>query len=372
MDIIGIIGEYNPFHNGHLYHIKEIKKRYPNSLLLLVLNGYFLQRGEVSVLTKEDKTRLSLLHGVDLVVSLPVVYGTQAADVFSEKALFLLNQFQVQKVIFGSECHDIKKITRIASVQLEENFNGKVQNHLKTGINYPTALAKSIDEDMQYTPNDLLGISYAKAVIKNSFPISLETIKRTNDYHDLKSNEKIISASNIRNKLKSNQDITTFVPKCCPPLIKKVNQNTLFLLIKSKIITSHHLDIYLDVDEGIETRLKKMIKQCNNLEDFISRVKTKRYTYNKIRRMLIHILLGLTKDINHELIFDSIQILGFNERGLSYLNQIKKKMVLPLKVNKHSKLYEFEEKAALLYDLITNEKTYEFEGKNQPIIFDKV
>ncbi len=372
MDIIGLIGEYNPFHNGHFYHINEIKKRYPDSLLLLVLNGYFLQRGEVSVLTKEDKTHLSLLHGIDLVVSLPVVYGTQAADIFSEKALFLLNQFHVEKVIFGSECHDIKKITHIASTQLEDDFNDKVQSHLKTGVNYPTALAKSINEDILYTPNDLLGISYAKAIIKNQFPISLETIKRTNDYHDLHSNEKIISASNIRNKLKLKQDIKAYIPPSCVSLIKNVDQQTLFLLIKSKILTSHHLNDYLDVDEGIEKRLKKMIKSCNNLEEFISRVKTKRYTYNKIRRMLIHILLGITKNINQQISFDFIQILGFNERGKVYLNQIKKKIALPLKVNKNSKLYEFEEKASLLYDLITNEKTYDFEVKNQPIIFDKV
>ena len=178
-----------------------------------------------------------------------------------------------------------------------------------------------------------------------------------------------ISASNIRNKLKLKQDIKNYLPLSCVPFIKKVDQNILFLLIKSKILTSHHLNTYLDVDEGIEKRLKKMIKQCNNLENFISRVKTKRYTYNKIKRMLIHILLGITKDITFQISFDSIQILGFNEHGLAYLNQIKKKIELPLKVNKHSQLYEFEEKAALLYDLITNEKTYDFELKNQPIIF---
>jgi len=103
MDVIGIIAEYNPFHNGHKYHIDQIKKKYPKSIIVLALNGYFSERGEISLLTKEDKTKLSLDYGVDIVVELPVLFGTQSADIFAEASVKILNNFKVDRIIFGSE-----------------------------------------------------------------------------------------------------------------------------------------------------------------------------------------------------------------------------------------------------------------------------
>ncbi len=368
MAIIGIICEYNPFHNGHLYHINKIKEMYPDSIIILVLNGYFLERGEVSIETKEDKTKLALEFGVDIVLELPFIYGTESADTFADTAVKILNNFGAQKVVFGSECNDINKILEIAHHTFNDNYNEEVKRLLDEGLNYPTALAKALHIDFEFTPNDLLGISYTKSIIKNKYNIEPITIKRTNEYHDLKSNDEIISASNIREKLKNNEDITKYLPDKSKNSILNVNESSLFSLIKAKIITDEHLEEYLDVDEGIEYRLKEQILKSNNLKDFIANVKTKRYTYNKINRMLIHILIGLKKcDINNDLAY--IKVLGFNQSGKKHLSNLKESSKISTIIDKESVQYKYELKAALIYDLINNTNTYEFEKKAKPIIF---
>ena len=211
MEVIGIIAEYNPFHNGHLYQINKIKELYPEAIIVVVLNGYFLQRGEISILTKEEKTKLSLEYGVNLVIELPFVFGCQAADIFADTSIRLLNELKINKLIFGSESNNIHKLEQIAKRQIESDLD--IKKHLDKGLNYPTALKKALNIEFDYNnPNDLLGISYIKSIIKNKFNIKYESIQRTNDYHDIKSNNNIVSASNIRAKLKVNEDISRFVP----------------------------------------------------------------------------------------------------------------------------------------------------------------
>ena len=161
MEIIGLIAEYNPLHNGHLYHINKIKEKYPNSLLVLVLNGYFLQRGEVSIISKYDKTLLALEYGVDIVISLPTLYGVQSADTFADISIKLLNYLKVNKIIFGSETNDIDKLTLIAKKSLELDESEDLKHTLKSGMNYPTALSKVINESFTYNSNDLLEIGRA-------------------------------------------------------------------------------------------------------------------------------------------------------------------------------------------------------------------
>ena len=249
MEKIGIICEYNPFHNGHKYHINKIKEMYPDSLIILVLNGYFLERGEISILTKEEKVKIALNNNIDIVVELPFVFGSQSADTFSESASLMLNYLGCNKLIFGSESNDIKLLTKIANKQLNEDIHNKIKSNLKSGLNYPTALNKTLEIDVN-TPNDLLGISYIKAILKNKLKLEPITIKRTNNYHDIESNEDIISASNIREKIKNNQKVdkyTNYAQNIVLP-----NMELLFNLLKYKIITDANLNKYLTVDEGIE------------------------------------------------------------------------------------------------------------------------
>ena len=129
MEVIGIIAEYNPFHNGHVYHIKKIKEIYPNSLIILVLNGYFLERGEVSIESVESKTRLALNYGVDIVIELPFIFGSNSADIFSDASIELLNELGVKKIIFGSESNDVDKLKELAKMQLDNEYNDSVKKY---------------------------------------------------------------------------------------------------------------------------------------------------------------------------------------------------------------------------------------------------
>lgn len=363
MEIIGIIAEYNPFHNGHLYHINKIKELYPDSIIILILNGYFLERGEISIISKENKTKLALNYGIDIVIELPILYGTQSSDTFANISLMLLNELKVSKIIFGSECNDINKLKTIAEKQFNNELD--VKKYLNQGYNYPTSLNKALNSDIN-TPNDILGISYIKAILKNKYNIEPITIKRTNNYHDIESNETIISASNIRNKLKENKSIDSFLPN--KDYLNQINENLFFNLLKYKILTTENLNIYLTVDEGIENKLKKEINNVNTIDELILKIKSKRYTYNRLRRMLIHILIGIKKeDANAPLTY--IKLLGFNESGKNYINKIKKESSLPIltKIDENELVRKYELIASRLYKMLTNENTNEFEYKNKPI-----
>ena len=369
MDIIGIIAEYNPFHNGHIYHIKKIKEMYPNSIIILVLNGYFLERGEVSIISLEKKTILALDNNVDIVIKLPFIFGSNSADIFSDGAIELLNIMGVNKIVFGSECNDIKLLYSEAKKQLDSNYNELVKDYLDKGFNYPTALNKALSTKVD-TPNDLLGLSYIKSILKNNYNIEAICIKRTNNYHDINSDNNIVSASNIREKIKSNIDIKKYVPNTF--YINKINYSLLFQLLKYKIISSNDLSKYLTVDEGIDNRLKSIITECNNIDDLIKKVKTKRYTYNRINRMLIHILIGLTKiDKNNTLKNEYIRVIGMNNVGKKYINSIKKKTSIPIVTSLksiNSIIKDYEIKEYIIYNMISNENVIDFEILNKPII----
>ncbi len=367
MDIIGIICEYNPLHNGHIYHINKIKELYPHSLLILVLNGYFLERGEKSILTKEDKTKLALFYGIDIVVELPTLFGTQAADIFASKAIEILSYFHVQKLIFGSELNDIESLKKIVDQLEKAEAQNQIKVFLVQGLNYPTALSKAIQMHKDFNnPNDLLAISYIKAIQKGNYAIEPISIQRTSHYHDIKSTDKIVSASNIRNKIKKQEDIRKYLPQNVIPYIKKPQEDVFFKLLKLKILTTPHLEDYLTVDEGIENKLIESMKQSKDFDTFIKLVKTKRYTYNKIHRMCIHILLGILKKEN-TLKLPYIRILGFNKKGQEYLKTLKKELKEITKIDKNSTVYKTEMKASILYDLIYNTNTFFYEKQNKPI-----
>lgn len=364
METIGIICEYNPFHNGHVYHINKIKEMYPDSIIILCVNGYFGERGDISILSKEDKTKLAINNGVDIVVELPFIFASNSADTFAEASIKILNYMNVNKIIFGSESNDINKLTLIAKKQLEDNFSLKVKEEIKKGINYPTALNKGTGINLN-SPNDLLGVSYIKAIIKNKYDIIPITIKRTSDYLDTLSVDNIVSASNIREKIKNNIDIKKYINY--KPSFNTVDEELLFKLIKYKIITDKDLSKYLTVDEGIEYKLIKEINNCKTIEELISKIKSKRYTYNRIKRMLIHILIGLTKEDRKKCDIEYIKILGFNNKGQHYLKNIQSNILISSKIPDTFLTRKYELVSSKIYDIITNTNTYKFEISNKPI-----
>ncbi|HOP65925.1 MAG TPA: nucleotidyltransferase, partial [Bacilli bacterium] len=342
MEAIGIICEYNPFHNGHKYHIEKIKEMYPDDIIILVINGYFLERGEISILSKEAKTKIALEYGVDLVLSLPFFYGSQSADNFAYGAIKTLNLFKISKIVFGSESNNTDELKKI--VKKQNSLSNKIKLNLKKGLSYPAAI--SVNE--LNSPNDLLGVSYIKAINKVNKKIKPISIKRTNSYHDLKSNNKIISASNIRNKLKENIDIKDYIPNKVLKYIENINVEDLFLYLKYQVLTNDDLTRYLTVDEGIHNKIIKNINKVNSIEELIQSIKSKRYTYNRLKRMLVHILVGLKKDDVHKYRdLDYVQILGFNNKGRTYLNTLKNKKDIVLKSkNYNSIIYKYELKSA--------------------------
>ena len=371
MKTVGIIAEYNPFHNGHLYHIKKVKEMFPDSLIILILNGYFLQRGELSIQTVEDKTKIALENNIDLVFELPYVFGTQSADTFAKGSIEILEELNTDYIVFGSESNDVNSLKNIAEYQLNNNdFNSSIKELIKKGISYPSAISKALKDNFVDTPNDLLGISYIKAIKELNSKIEPITIKRTNNYHDIKSKDKTISASNIRNKLLNNENIKKYLPKLSLNNINRFNNN-LFILLKYKINTSKDLSIYLDVDEGIENRIKKYINKSNNINELILNIKTKRYTYNKISRMLNHILIGFTKEDNSKIKkTEYLRLVGFNKKGQEYLKKIKKDISIPMVNginNINNLISKYEITAYQVYNLISNKDILEFENSNKPL-----
>lgn len=360
MESIGIIAEYNPFHNGHLYHLSKIKEKYKDAVIVLIMSGNFTQRGDTSLIDKWKKTEIALKAGIDLIVELPYPFATQSADYFSYGSITLLEKLKVKKLLFGSECDDITTLETIASAQINnEDFNKLVKIYSKLGKNYPTAISHAVKDLTQKeinTPNDLLGISYIKTIRQNNYQIIPETIKRTNSYHNESLDDSISSATAIRKALKENKDIKNQVPEFVLDYLKDFhNIEDYFSILKYKIITEKDLSIYTTVDEGLDQKLKKEILQATSYQDLINRVKSKRYTYNKISRMLLHILCNFTKERKEKFKdITYIRLLGFSDKGRKYLNSIKKELDIPLisKINRNKdEMLEFEIETTKIYSL---------------------
>lgn len=358
MKSVGIIVEFNPFHYGHKYFIDKVKSLFPNHTIICIMSGNYTERGDVSIINKWNKTKIALDNNIDIVIELPYLYATQSADYFAYAALKILNEMNVESIVFGSESNDINKLYTLAHKQLENDK--KIKEIINNNINYPKAISNLYDENID-KPNDILGISYIKEIIKNNYNIKAYTIKRTNDYN---SNElsKICSSSAIREALKNNKDIKEYVPYDTS-LIEYKDLNNYFDLIKYQIIINDNLNEILGVDEGIENRLKKYIFESNNIDELIMKVKCKRYTYNRIKRMLVHILNN-TKKSSYRTI-DYIRILGFSNKGQKYLSKLKTNIKIVYNYKKNiSPLFNIEYKSSCIFDYKTKDNEY----KNKTII----
>ena len=381
MHKIGIICEYNPFHNGHLYQIKKIKETYKDSLIIVCLSSCFMQRGEASILNKWDKTRLAIESGVDLVLELPFAFATQYQDIFAKGALTILNHLKIDTLVFGSECDDVELLKNLASVQLkDESYNYLVKRYLDLGLNYPTSLSKALFDISGVKldkPNDLLALAYIKEIIKNNYDIEPFSIRRTSDYHNSNLDSDIVSASTIRKLLKDGVNVNNYLPYNIYDYLSEIDEDKYFALLKYQIINNIDcLDKFQTVDEGIENRIIKYINMVNSKEKLILKVKSKRYTYNKINRMFTHILTNFTKEDAKDLEIEYLRVLGFNTRGKNYLNKIKKDIGIPI-INKYIpnmyKSLDIEFRVSLIYSLILKDKGDDFlkrEYRNKPVIYD--
>ncbi|NIL31453.1 nucleotidyltransferase [Bacillus sp. RZ2MS9] len=383
----GIVVEYNPFHNGHLYHVQQTKKLTQSDIIIAVMSGPFLQRGEPALISKWYRTKMALANGVDLVVELPYIFATQKAETFANGAISILNALRVSEICFGSEDGQIENFYNTISVQKneEETFNYLVKQFMDAGNSYAKATSDAFSHiltsekniDMSQ-PNNILGFQYMKAILSQNSSIQAQTIKRfASHYHDETFNDQhIASATSIRKQLFSEEGsfttIEPFLPQATTSLLANYKQNygilhnweQYFSFFKYRLMTMSPGDLrhIYEIEEGLEHRILSKIQNSSSFYSFMEALKTKRYTWTRLQRACTHILTNTTKEeirsANIEQHAPYIRLLGMSQKGQTYLSKNKKKIELPILT--HTKTFDhaaldIEKKANSVYFSIMHE-----------------
>ena len=338
-NVVGLIVEYNPFHNGHLHHIQEIDRLFEDNIKIAVMSGDYVQRGEPSLINKFEKTKIALSQGVDIVIELPAFYSTQSAEIFAKGSINLLNKLSCSHIVFGSESNDLEKLKRIATISMTKEFELSLREFLAEGFSYPTAFSKALFDE-KLGSNDILALEYLKAIKAINPKIEAYCIKRekTGYYDDEKDN--FASATHIRKILldynKKKEDKLNKIKNLVPEFSYKILEENFgvfsclsdfYDLIKYNIIKNHsNLKNIQDLEVGLENRLYKYSLENLKFEDFFNKVLTKRITISRLQRILLHSLFGLTETITERVKnkVSFVKILGFSTKGQEYLNYLKK------------------------------------------------
>ena len=338
-NVIGLIVEYNPFHNGHLHHIEEIDRLFEDNIKIAVMSGDFVQRGEPSLINKFEKTKIALSQGIDIVIELPAFYSTQSAEIFAKGSVNILNQLSCNHIVFGSESNDLDKLKKIATISLTKEFELSLKEFLAEGFSYPTAFSKALFNE-KLGSNDILALEYLKAIKTINSKIEACCVKRekTGYYDDEKDNfasatyiRKVLLDTNEKKENKLNK-IKNLVPEFSYKILEEnfgvfSYLSDFYDLIKYNIIKNYsELKNIQDLEIGLENRLYKYSLENLSFEDFFDEVLTKRITISRLQRILLHSLFGLTKTITEKIKnkVPFVKILGFSERGQEYLNYLKK------------------------------------------------
>jgi len=384
MKATGIVVEYNPFHNGHKLHLMEAKKK--GDLVIAVMSGNFLQRGEPGIYDKWTRANMALKNGVDLVVELPVFYSTQSAEIFSHGAIDILDKLKVENLVFGSESSDIKKLKKIAYLQIDEKklIDEKVKEKIKEGRSYPNAINSVIEELLGekdiLKPNDILGVEYIKAIRKLDSSIKPNLIERRSvGYHEKKIIDEITSATSIREMVKKNnlEGIKKVMPResfeilGTPTYLEKF-----YLLLRYEILNNfEELKDISDIEVGLDNRIFEMAVRYPDFYEFYKNLMTKRYTNGRIQRILIHILLKIDKKIIDKTKdgITYVKVLGFSKLGMRYLKEKKEEFkIKPLSGLKNISLILDENERELLNFEIRCDRIYNminfYEERKFPII----
>ena len=347
--VLGIIAEYNPFHNGHLYQIEEAKKQTGADYVVAIMSGNFAQRGNTSLVNKWVKTEMALRNGVDLVIELPTVYSISSAENFAEGAIKILDSLKiVDTLCFGTETSDFAALNNIANVLFNEpkEYVSMLNHELGKGVSYPKARESAVmmylNDIKRYAnilsgSNNILAIEYLKALKKlksNMKPFSIERKKVY--YNDEKIVDEFASSTAIRKLVTREQydEIRKVMPTSSYMLLKeeikrgnyvvdiaKYEKEILYTLRK---MTVKEIGELQNVTEGLEFAIKNAANSCNNILDLMDKVKSKRYTQTRIQRILLYALLGITKkDMNNaKKMTPYTRILGFNRKGRELLTDI--------------------------------------------------
>jgi predicted nucleotidyltransferase len=396
--VLGIIAEYNPFHNGHLYHLNESKKASGAEVTVVVMSGNFVQRGEAALFSKWERAKIAVDCGVDLVLELPFVYACNSAEYFAKGAVQILDSLSCVDVIsFGSETSDIAKLHEVSKLMSHEteDFKERIKASLDKGNSFPKARAEAIKETagddvaaIISSPNNILAVEYLRELItrnSNIVPITIQR-KGPDDNSTVLAND-FASATGIRNNLKEYDDIDKireYVPNLCFQNVKnldisiKKKSDNFFMLLCAKILSENEksLESVFSAGEGLGNKLKKTRRESRNLEDLIGGVKSKRYTRTRIQRLLTHTLLDF-KSHEFQSILDNglnyTRVLAFNDNGKALLKRMKKReprISVVTNINKQinlsddvSQLLRYDILAMDIYNLISGydiEKSSDF------------
>ena len=349
--VLGIIAEYNPFHNGHLYHLKKSKELTNCQYSIAIISGNFTQRGSTSIIDKWEKTKMSLSNGVDLVIELPTLYSISSGENFADGAIKILNSLNIVDCLsFVSEVKDINILNNIAETLYNEpqEYKTILSNELNKGVSFPkareNALLMYLDNVEEYSnvlsyPNNILGIEYLKALKKYESSIKPICIPRfKSDYNSNDFSGNIASATAIRTLVKDeNFDIIkNLVPSDTYNILMENVKNghivsdlnvfekeIIYVLRKMSVEDISELP---DVSEGLEFNIKNAVDSCNTVDELLSLIKSKRYTQTRIQRILLYALLGITKkdmEISKNVV-PYVRVLGFNENGKKLVSEISK------------------------------------------------
>ncbi len=407
MNISGIIVEYNPLHNGHLYHINKTKELTNSDALICVMSGNFAQRGIPSSIDKWTKTKMALNNGVDLVLEIPAVYSVSSAEFFSYGSVSLLNSLGiVDNICFGSEHGDIDDIYNISNILLKEpvEFKLLLKTYLSKGIGYPIARANAlydylISSNMDISKlllgsflnssNNILGIEYCKSLIKLNSSIKPYTLKRQGaSYNSNLLHSEFSSATAIRKFVKENGSLSKLeghVPNSVLAEIlnlysknyKFTFEDSIFPYIKHKSFTFKNSLVNLpDVSEGLDNKIIKSLQNNLSYSSALEEIKSKRYTYTRISRILCQYFIGFDNfDIKklRSAPCPYARVLGFNSNGKSILKSIKSNSSIPLYTKLPKELNEtlqLDIQSTRAYSLINSSISHNSDYLISPIIIE--
>ena len=347
--VLGIVSEYNPFHNGHLMHLNYSKDLTKADFTIAIMTGNFVQRGDTSLIDKWTKTEMALKAGIDLVIELPLLYAISSAENFADGAIKILDSLGIVDYLsFGSELGELGPIDQVASVLAREpkEFSNLISRQLKSGLSYPKARELALElyfgtsplyKDILENPNNILGVEYLKSIKKRRSPIKAFTVKRDySDYNSEQVKKGVASATAIRTMIKNKKSISKVVPFETYELLErqaKLGQIVPDLKVFEKQIiynlrkmTLEEIANLPDVSEGLENRIKIAVNSYNDLDTVIESIKTKRYTRTRIQRIMLYALLDISqKDMNiSKRAIPYIRVLGFNKHGKRIISAIAK------------------------------------------------
>ncbi|MBF0978972.1 MAG: nucleotidyltransferase [Clostridiales bacterium] len=379
---IGIIAEYNPFHNGHLYQIQKAKELTGADTVITVMSGNFTQRGDTSLINKFEKAKIALQNEVDMVIELPTIYSISSAENFALGGVKILNEIgNIDYLVFGIEEENLEKLQAIADVLVNEDdeFKRNIKEELDKGNSYPKAreivlkkvLSSENVKNIMQKPNNILAIEYLKALKTTNSKIKPFAIKRKNTMHnDENINENYASGTYIRKLFIENNfnEIKKVVPKYTyERLLELKNQGTYvssindfsdIVIYKIRTMTKEEISQIADVNEGLENSIKLASTTCKTIDEIIDKVSTKRYTKTRISRILTYILLDITKSEMEQSknANQYIRVLGINKKCEGILKTINNnKLITSLKKfeenNRENQLLNIDKKATEIYTI---------------------